>query len=53
MMKIKVLKNLTWTNIKKYPACRYGYKLVCVDNKFSKSFKPYLGEDAFYILLII
>ena len=32
---------------KKYAACRYGYKLVCVDNKFSKSFKPYLGEDAF------
>ena len=23
-----------------------GYKLVCVDDKFSKSFKAYLGEDA-------
>ena len=24
-------------------ACSYGYKLVCVDDKFSKSFKTYLG----------
>ena len=29
-------------------ACSYGYKLVCVDDKFSKSFKSYLGEDAVY-----
>ena len=28
--------------------CSYGYKLVCVDNKFSKPFKSYLGEDAVY-----
>ena len=26
----------------------YGYKLVCVDYKFSKPFKAYLGEDAVY-----
>ena len=26
----------------------YGYKLVCVDDKFSKSFKTYLGENAVY-----
>ena len=26
----------------------YGYKLVCVDDKFSKPFKSYLGEDAIY-----
>ena len=24
---------------KKHTACSYGYKLVCVDNKFSKPFK--------------
>ena len=24
------------------------YKLVCVDNKFSKTFKTYLGKDAVY-----
>ena len=27
-------------------ACSYGYELVCVDNKFSKPFKSYYGEDA-------
>ena len=26
-------------------ACSYGYKLVCVDDKFSKPFKSYLGEN--------
>ena len=26
----------------------YRYKLVCVDDEFSKSFKSYLGEDAIY-----
>ena len=29
-------------------ACNYGYKLVCVDDKFSKPFKIYLGKDAVY-----
>ena len=29
-------------------ACRYGYKLVCADDKFSKPFKSYLGEDLVY-----
>ena len=29
-------------------AYSYGYKLVCVDNKFSKFFKTYLGEDTVY-----
>ena len=31
---------------KKYTACSYQYKLVCVDDMFSKSFKSYLGHDA-------
>ena len=26
----------------------YCYKLVCVDDKFSKPFKTYLGKDAVY-----
>ena len=26
----------------------YGYKLICVDDKFSKPFTSYLGEDAVY-----
>ena len=32
----------------KHIACRYGYKLVCLDDKFSKLFKTYLGEDTLY-----
>ena len=32
----------------KHVACSYGYKLVCVDDKFSKPFKSYLGEDTVY-----
>ena len=29
-------------------ACSYGYKLVCVDDKFSKPFKKYLSKDSVY-----
>ena len=29
----------------KHIACSYGYKLVCVDDKFRKSFKTSFGED--------
>ena len=32
----------------KHIACSYGYKLVCVDDKFSKPFKTYLNEDVVY-----
>ena len=32
----------------KHIACSYGYKLVCVDDKFSKRFKIYIGKDAVY-----
>ena len=32
----------------KHIACSYDYKLVCVDYKFSKNFKEYLGKDAVY-----
>ena len=31
----------------KHNACSYGYKLVCVDDKFSKPFKIYLGKDEY------
>ena len=34
-----------WQN---HIACSYGYKLVCVDDKFSKPFKIYFGKDAVY-----
>ena len=32
----------------KHVACSYGYKLACVDNRFSQHFKSYFGEDAAY-----
>ena len=32
----------------KHIACSYGYKLVCVDDKFSKPFNTNLGEDVVY-----
>ena len=37
----------------KHVACSYCYKLVCVDNKVSKYFKSYSGEDDVNILLIV
>ena len=37
----------SYTNkYEKHIACSYGCKLVCADDKFSKPFKTYLGEDA-------
>ena len=33
--------------------CSYGYKLVCVNYKFSKPFKTYLGKDTVTIFLIM
>ena len=32
----------------KYQKCSYGYKLICVDDKFGKPFKSYFGKDAVY-----
>ena len=32
----------------KHIACSYDYKFVYVDDKFSKPFKLYLGQDAVY-----
>ena len=41
--------NESYTNkYQKHVACSYGYKLVCVDDKFRKPFKLYLVEDAVY-----
>ena len=35
----------------KHVAYSYEYKLICIDDKFSKPFKSYLGEYAVYNLL--
>ena len=41
--------NESYTNkYQKHVACSYGYKLVCVDDQFSKPFKSYLGKDSVY-----
>ena len=41
--------NVSYTNkYQKHVASSYGYKIVCVDDKFSKSIKSYLREDAVY-----
>ena len=37
----------------KHVACSYGYKLVCVADKFSKPFKSYLREDAVYTRILL
>ena len=49
-MESKIQKNLIQTSNKyqKHIACSYEYKLVCVDDKFSKPFKAYLGKVAVY-----
>ena len=44
-------QNLNESHTNKYQkhvACSYGYKLVCVDDKFIKPFKTCLGKDAVY-----
>ena len=46
-MEIKTQKSFIWTN-QKPTTCTYGYKLVCLDDKFSKPFKTYLGKDVVY-----
>ena len=41
--------NESYTNkYQKHAPCSYGFKLVCAGDKFSKSFKSYLGEDPVY-----
>ena len=41
--------NESYTNkYQKHTAFSYGYELVCVNDKRSKPFKSYLGEDAVY-----
>ena len=46
--------NESYTNkYQKHVACSYGYKLVCVNDKLSKPFKPYLAKMLFTILLAV
>ena len=44
--------NGSYTNkYQKHVAWSYGYKLVCADDKLSKSFISYLGKDTIYNLI--
>ena len=43
----KIQMSLSWTNIL-LAVMFCSYKLVCVDDKFRKPFKSYLGKDAVY-----
>ena len=43
---IRKVNRLNSTILKKYVVCSYDYKLVSVDDKLSKPFKSYFGEDA-------
>ena len=48
---INVKQNTEQPHTNKYQkdiAGSYDYKIVCVDDKFSKRFKTYLGEDKAY-----
>ena len=42
------LKEFYTNKYQKHVVYSFGYKLVCVDDKFSKPFKTYLGKDAVY-----
>ena len=42
------LKEFYTNKYQEHVAYSFGYKLVCVDDKFSKPFKTYLGKDAVY-----
>ena len=44
---MQILKTYRWI-LYKHVACSSDYKLVYCDDKFSKSFKSCLGEDATY-----
>ena len=41
----KQIQNASYTfKYQKHVACSYGYKLVCVDDKFSKHFRSWILE---------
>ena len=45
----KQCPNVSYMNkYQQHIGCSCGYKLVCVNNKFSEPFKLYFGEDAVY-----
>ena len=52
MVKSNEIKNKSYTEkYQNHIPCSSSYKLVCVDNKFSKAIIVYRGENAAYKLL--
>ena len=51
ILKSKIQMSHVQTNYQKYISCSYGYKLVCVDDKFCTPFKTYLHEDEVYNII--
>ena len=49
-MESKIQESYT-NKYQKHIACSCGYKLVCLDDKFSKTFKTYSRKDAVYNLI--
>ena len=48
-MEIVILKSFTHTQKhQKHVASNYGCKFLCVDDKYSKPFKSYLGKDSVF-----
>ena len=47
-MESKIQMSLILKKYSKHISCRYGYKLVCIYDILSNSFKSYLGEDPVY-----
>ena len=42
------LKESYTNKYQKHISCSYGYKLVCIEDKYSKLFKTYLDKEAVY-----
>ena len=50
----KQIPNVSYTNkYQNHVACSYGYKLVCVDDKFNKSYNPNQAKMLFTTLLAV
>ena len=43
---LNVTKVLTQTKCHEHVPCSYAYKVVCIDDKYSKSVVVYRGENA-------
>ena len=45
---LKIMKALTQKKYHDHVSCSFAYKIVCIDDKFSKPIVVYRGENAAY-----